>query len=212
LIPEMAENSTRTRTTTKRSTTRTRKAPGAKSTATAKRSTTSAKRSTGAKRAAASRNTTKTQTRARQATRGPRNRVEQVQQVAERAVLVQVGAVLSARDRIVEVADSYSSRSKAERQLKKFERRGSTARTRVQREVRKNRTRVERTLNRNERRIERNVQAARRDLGRDSTGLRRNIGANVDLVSAQVENAVQTGITAGTKLAAVATDKVASAA
>jgi hypothetical protein len=209
----MAENTTRS---TTRSAPRTRKAPGAKSTSAARTRATSTKRSTGGKRAAASRNATRTQTRAKQATIAPRTRVEQVQQFAERAVLVQVGAALTARDRVTEtvtgVVDSYSTRTKAERQLKKFERRGSTARNRVQREVKRNRTRIERTLNRNERRIERNLKSAKRDLDRDSTGLRKNIEANVDLVAAQVENAVQSGITAGTKLAAVATDRVAPAA
>jgi F0F1-type ATP synthase membrane subunit b/b' len=110
------------------------------------------------------------------------------------------------------VVDAYSTRTKAERQLKKFERRGNTARNRVLREAKKNRNRIERTLTRNEKRVERNLKSARRDIERDSSGLRKNIEANVDLVTAQVENAVQTGITAGTKLAAVATDRVASAA
>ena len=86
------------------------------------------------------------------------------------------------------------------------------AEPRVLREAKKNRNRVERTLTRNEKRVERNLKSARRDIERDTTGFRKNIEANVDLVTAQVENAVQTGITAGTKLAAVATDRVASAA
>jgi len=208
----MAETTTtRTRTA---SSTRTRKAPAAKSTSAARTKATRTKRSTAGKRSAASRNTARTQTRAKQATAAPRTRAEHVQQLAERAVLVQVGAALTARDRVAEtvtgVVDAYSTRTKAERQLKKFERRGNTARNRVLREAKKNRKRVERTLTRNEKRVERSLKSARRDI--DTAGLRKNLESNVDLVTAQVENAVQTGITAGTKLAAVATDRVASAA
>jgi hypothetical protein len=69
---------------------------------------------------------------------------------AERAVLIPVGAALIARDRVVstvsETISSYSTSSKAQAQLKKFERRGATARKRLEREVRKARVRVERDI------------------------------------------------------------------
>jgi hypothetical protein len=69
---------------------------------------------------------------------------------AERAVLIPVGAALIARDRVVsgvnDTITSYSSTSRAQAQLRKFERRGATARKRVEREVRKARTSVEREL------------------------------------------------------------------
>ena len=69
---------------------------------------------------------------------------------AERAVLIPVGAALTARDRLVssvnDTITSYSSTSKAQAQLRKFERRGATARKRLEREVRKARTSVEREL------------------------------------------------------------------
>jgi len=69
---------------------------------------------------------------------------------AERAVLIPVGAALIARDKVVsgvnDTITSYSSTSKAQAQLRKFERRGATARKRVEREVRKARTSVEREL------------------------------------------------------------------
>lgn len=69
---------------------------------------------------------------------------------AERAVLIPVGAALIARDKVVSgVNDTitiYSSTSKAQAQLRKFERRGNTARKRIEREVRKARTSVEREL------------------------------------------------------------------
>jgi uncharacterized protein HemX len=69
---------------------------------------------------------------------------------AERAVLIPVGAALIARDRVVsgvnDTITSYSNTSRAQAQLRKFERRGATARKRLEREVRKARTSVEREL------------------------------------------------------------------
>jgi hypothetical protein len=57
---------------------------------------------------------------------------------------------LTARDRVVsgvnDTITSYSSTSRAQAQLRKFERRGATARKRLEREVRKARTSVEREL------------------------------------------------------------------
>jgi hypothetical protein len=80
---------------------------------------------------------------------------------AERAVLIPVGAALMARDRVVEsVSDTlstYSSTSKAQAQLRRFERRGVTARSRLEREVRKARVRFERELRERRRGFERTV-------------------------------------------------------
>lgn len=92
------------------------------------------KRAAAAKRATSSRSTTST---ARSS-------------YAERAVLIPVGAALTARDRVVSSVNdtftTYSSTSRAQAQLRKFERRGATARKRLEREVRKARTSVEREL------------------------------------------------------------------
>jgi hypothetical protein len=80
---------------------------------------------------------------------------------AERAVLIPVGAALIARDRVVnsvsDTISTYSSSSKTQAQLKKFERRGATARNRLEREVRKARVRVERELRQRRRAIESTV-------------------------------------------------------
>lgn len=80
---------------------------------------------------------------------------------AERAVLIPVGAALLARDRVVStVTDTlaaYSSGSKAQAQLRRFERRGATARNRLEREVRKARVRVERQLRQRRRAVEHTV-------------------------------------------------------
>src|SRR5581483_3396742 len=77
----------------------------------------------------------------------------------ERAVLIPVGAALVARDRVVsgvnEVITNYSSPAKAQTQLRRFERRGSTARNRLEREVRKTRTRLERELRERRRELDR---------------------------------------------------------
>jgi hypothetical protein len=82
---------------------------------------------------------------------------------AERAVLIPVGAALIARERVVSTIDTYSSPSKANAQLRKFERRGNTARSRVEREIRKTRVRVEREVRQTRGRVEREVTRRKRD-------------------------------------------------
>ena len=72
----------------------------------------------------------------------------------ERYALVSVGAALEARDRVVDFANDWyetfaaplTSREAAEKQLRKFERRGTTERNRLERQAKKTRTRVEREL------------------------------------------------------------------
>ena len=80
---------------------------------------------------------------------------------AERAVLIPVGVALTARDRVVssvnDTISTYSTSNKAQAQLRRFERRGATARNRLEREVRKARVRVERELRQRRREIERTV-------------------------------------------------------
>lgn len=79
----------------------------------------------------------------------------------ERAVLIPVGAALIARDRVVSTVNdaisSYGSTSKAQAQLRRFERRGNTARNRLEREVRKARVRFERELRQRRRELEKTV-------------------------------------------------------
>jgi hypothetical protein len=80
---------------------------------------------------------------------------------AERAVLIPVGVALTARDRVVssvsDTISTYSTSSKAQAQLRRFERRGATARNRLEREVRKARVKVEREVRQRRREIERTV-------------------------------------------------------
>jgi hypothetical protein len=93
--------------------------------------------------------------------------------VAERAALVYVGATLEARDRVLGLAGDlvsrYGSRAAAEREVTKdvrrFERRGTTARNQLERDVKKARTRLERELRTRrrdaERIVKRNANAAK---------------------------------------------------
>src|SRR5581483_2337985 len=87
---------------------------------------------------------------------------------AERAVLIPVGAALIARERVVtsvsDTVSAYSSPTKAQAQLRKFERRGVTARKRLEREVRKTRVRVERELRQRRKEIESTVNGTFNDL------------------------------------------------
>jgi hypothetical protein len=80
---------------------------------------------------------------------------------AERAVLIPVGVALTARDRVLSdvngAISNYSTPAKAQAQLRRFERRGATARNRLEREVRKARVRFERQLRQRRRVIERTV-------------------------------------------------------
>ena len=68
------------------------------------------------------------------------------------------GAALIARDRIVssvnDTVSTYASPTKTQAQLRRFERRGLTARNRLEREVRKARVRFERELRQRRREID----------------------------------------------------------
>jgi hypothetical protein len=80
---------------------------------------------------------------------------------AERALLIPVGVALTARDKVVsgvsDTISTYSTSTRAQAQLRRFERRGATARNRLEREVRKARVRVERELRQRRRSIESTV-------------------------------------------------------
>lgn len=140
---------------------------------TTRRSTT--RRTSAARRNSRAATTTSTQ---------PKTPVQQAQELAERAVLVPVGASLLARDNLVStvkgLATRYRTRTGLERELKRYERRGASARNRFERQVRRTRTRferqlrqrrslVERTLKQNRRRFEREVRSVRKDLGKQSS-------------------------------------------
>jgi hypothetical protein len=236
LMPNMATTDT---TTTKTSST-TKSTPTArKSTArkpAARKSTTTRARSTAASRGAAAkspsrstgrrtRTIAKNETReaASAQTKAAKVTAAQGRNVAERAGLVYVGATLEARDRVLGLAtdlvDRFGSRATAEREVKKdirrFERRGNTARNQLERDVRKARTRLERevrtrrrdaerVLTRNRRAAERQVGAAEREAER-----RPNLVATrIANVSNRVEDAAQFGVATGSRIATVAKERV----
>src|ERR1700747_96368 len=97
---------------------------------------------------------------------------------AERAVMIPVGATLIARDRVVSsVSDTfsiYSSPTRTQAQLRKFERRGATARKRLEREVRKTRVRVERELRQRRKNVERTLNGTVSDLEKRRDAITKN--------------------------------------
>jgi hypothetical protein len=116
-------------------------------------------------------------------------------------VLVPVGASLLVRDNLVStvrgLVGKYRSRAGVERELKRYERRGASARNRFERQVRKTRTRferqvrqrrslVERTVKQNRRRFEREVRSVRKDLERQSG----QVGARVEKLVADAQGLI----------------------
>ena len=139
--------------------------PAARKTTRSRRASSAARNSTAAKSRRAStartRALSEAQASIRQAETSTRESAGVFGDYAERAVLIPVGAALIARDRVLasvnDTISSYGSTSKAQAQLRRFERRGVTARNRVEREVRKTRVRVERELRQRRREIEKTV-------------------------------------------------------
>jgi hypothetical protein len=141
--------------------------------------------------------------------RAARTTAEQGKSIAERAALSYVGVTLVARDRVLEtagtVADTFSTRKKAERELKKlqarYERRGVTARNQLERDVKKARTRVERV-------VRRNRTAVERDASRRSNVVTEQLAG----VSGRVEDVVQVGVAATQRVGTLAKDRIAAIA
>jgi hypothetical protein len=151
---------------------------------TARRSSAGATRRSPSTRSAASKSTS-TQ---------PKTPVEQAQTIAERAVLVPVGASLMARDNLVGTVKGlttrYRSRAGLEREIKRFERRGATERNRFERQVRRTRTRFERELRHRRSNVERSVRANRRRLEREVRTVRKDLGTQSAIVTARVDQLV----------------------
>ena len=179
-------------------TTNTRSATASKTAA--RRKTAATKRSTAAKRGAATRARKTTKASATRAERTvqveTKTGIERVGDLAEKAALIQVGAVLTARDNAVntvkDLRTTYGTRAKAERkletQLRKLERRGETARKSLEREVKRTRTKVERNLRQRRTRFQRQV----RPLVKDATAQAGSLGAQGERVGAQLTNVAQT--------------------
>jgi F0F1-type ATP synthase membrane subunit b/b' len=138
---------------------------GSKAKTQAKRATTEAKKSA-AKTAKASK---------RAATKAAVAEKNQVQAAVETAVDFPVGAVLAVSDRLSDLAEPWTDRSKAERQIKSYrsnlrkslkrtERRGSTARRRAITEARKTRNQVEREARKRQRDVETTLKRNRNEV------------------------------------------------
>lgn len=138
---------------------------GSKSKTQAKRATTEAKKSAAKTAGASKRAATKTAAAER----------NQVQSVVESVVDFPVGAVLTVSDRIADLAEPWTDRSKAEKQikgyrtqlrksLKRTERRGATARRKAATEARKTRNRVEREARRHQRTVETTLKRNRTEV------------------------------------------------
>jgi hypothetical protein len=164
--------------TTQRSTRRKSAATGARTTRTAARTSPSTRRTT-------SRTTTSTQ---------PKTRAAQAQVLAERAVLVPMGAGLLAGEDLVSTvkgfAAKYRTRPAFERELKRYERRGATARNRFERQVRRARTRFERELRQRRSLVEKTMRQNRGRLNRELSSVRRDFEKQSGAVSARVDRLV----------------------
>jgi len=141
-----------------------------KTTARKTKSTATRTRTTAAKEAAEAKSTAK-------------SAVARAGEIAEKAVLVPVGAALITRDRVGEVVEefrmTYSTRKKTENEFKRFERRGTSALKSIERDMR-----------------------ARTE----------PVFKNVELVGARVENAVQGTRTAATKASTTVQERLAAIA
>jgi hypothetical protein len=156
------------------------------------------RRTTKRKPATAGSRTTRTAVSTRRTSRTtstqPKTRVEHAQVLAERAVLVPVGASLLARDNLVSTVKGFATRygtlNSFEREIKRYERRGATARNRFERQVRRARTRVEREMRQRRSLVERTMRQNRRRLNRELTSVRRDLEKQSGAVSARVERLV----------------------
>jgi hypothetical protein len=200
--------------------------------AAATRKTNATKRSTAAKKAAgtraanrgaAARTTTARKAKAT-ATRGRTNAAKtaadakneiqtplaRATDLAEKVVLVPVGAALIARDEVVatfeDLRTSYGTRTKARQELRRFERRGSSAVKGIERDAKKTRTRVERELRQRRARLEKELKRVDQEL----KGVTDPVRKNVELVGARIENVYETSRTAATKTATSVQERIAA--
>jgi hypothetical protein len=189
-----------------------------------KRTTTKAKATTKATAAKAQTRakttTTRAATRAKTTTQAveqeTETRIDRVGDVAERVALTSVGAALAARDTIVETVNGIS-RTKAEQELRKarrslktdlrrYERRGTSARRSLERDAKKTRTRIESALTGRRDRFAKVVNTA----PPAPDAVVRNARAQADLAAARLSNAVETAQLAGATVVAKVTERVAS--
>ena len=118
----------------------------------------------------------------------------QVQSVAQTAVDLPVGAVLSVTDRVSDLVEPWTGRNAAEKQIKAYrtqlrkslkrtERRGATARRKATTEARKTRNRVEREARRRQRTVETTLK-------RNRTEVEQRVRKAIDEQSARAQDLV----------------------
>jgi hypothetical protein len=190
----------------------------AKRSGTTRRSTPSARKAPAKTTARRTRTTAKRQTTqaAKASTTAAKATAKSGGVSVERVTLVSLGAALEARDRVVGFASDWyetfaaplATREGAEKQIRRFERRGTTERNRLEREAKKARTRVERELGSRRRDAERLVRRGRTRVEREARDIERTADRRQNLVTQQVtelsnrvETAVQAGVAAGEKVA-----------
>lgn len=137
--------------------------------------------------------TTTTTTTAEKAPSGVGGYARRAGESAVTAVDLQVGAALTAADRVRELVKPWQQRQTAERELKsirhqvtrevnKAERRGGTARRRFTQRARRTRNRVERQVNQRRRSVETAVERNRRRAEQQLRTARTQFGERVPLV------------------------------
>jgi hypothetical protein len=122
-----------------------------------------------------------------------RTPVQRVQDATEKAVLVQVGAALIARDHVVEAVTGIAGTD-----VKTAERRGATVRKDLEGRVRKTRSRVEKELRTRRTTL---TTSARKRVEHDIKSLRTDFEARTASSRAAVEQLVDTGRTVTSKVA-----------
>jgi hypothetical protein len=159
----MAETTTTSTTTTKPAAAAKKPAARKRKPAARRTAATSPSRSTGRRVRTQARNETRGAAKAN--VRAARTTAQQGRSLVERAALTYVGATLEARDRVVgaatSVADTFGTRKKAVRELEKlqarYERRGTSSRNQLERDVKQARTRLERVVRRNRNAVEKDA-------------------------------------------------------
>jgi hypothetical protein len=128
---------------------------------------------------------------------------------AERAVLIPVGAALVARDKLAAGVselprDRSTANARAQAQLRKFERRGTSARNSLEREARRTRVRLERELRKRRGELDRAVSGIDKRRG----SLSRSLTGQVEEASSQLERTVQARVKDATSLAGKVQDRL----
>ncbi|MCA1656654.1 MAG: hypothetical protein LC713_02920 [Actinobacteria bacterium] len=203
---------TRKKNATKRSTTAKKAAATRAANRGSAARTTAARKTRTTARTTAARAETQAAKAAAEARHETKSGVRYATDIAEKAVLVPVGATLIARDAISATIDgirkTYNTRTKASNELRRFERRGSSAFKGIERDAKKARTRVERELREGRASVEKELRARTEGIKTRTEP----VVKNAEFVTARVENVVQGGRTAATQASTKVSERIAGLA